>query len=579
MVSLLLPLLATSFGARAQCSNYTVYVGGGFYDYEISWQLLDDQGFVVGSGFAPQTLIYCLEPGCYTMVMYDDWGDGWNGAFFNFNLNGVTVASGTLDSGSYGTLELELGGGSCSPGGGGDCGYNLYVGGGFFDAEISWSLVNELGMNISSGFAPVNVSLCLEPGCYTLNMYDSWGDGWNNAAAQLYDPNGNLVGTASLASGSYGTGVFQVGGADCGIQEAVTASDCNDAIYVCEDLDFTVDPNGYGLVNEVPPLGSLANPDYGVFQYNPWGTFNFGCLRVGELNSTWMIVNIAGSGDLEFTFGGLGMQAGFYDWAMWSYDPGTCGNIFNNLQAPVRCNWNGVAFGGTGLASVLPPGADWTNFEPPLYVYAGEQYLICFSNYSSVSTVVPLQFGGTAIVACEPLLLPVELTRFEAESGLNRILLEWETASETNNMGYSIERSWDLKHWSGIGEVAGAGTVAVSSLYSFVDDDPREGINYYRLVQTDFNGDTQRSEVVAATNYAAGEPLVFPNPSNGTFSLRLAGAQLSRIVSFSGKEVSYKLEMHGEELAQIALTSPEPGLYALLLVYQGRQQWLPLLVQ
>ena len=138
---------------------------------------------------------------------------------------------------------------------------------------------------------------------------------------------------------------------------AVTASDCIEAVPVCTNIDFQVDPNGFGNTNEIPPLGSYGNPDYGPFSYdNPWGTYNEGCLRSGELNSTWMVVNVLTGGVLSFTFGGLGTQAGFYDWAMYPYDASACAAVASNALAPVRCNWNGFDFGGTGLAATLPPG-------------------------------------------------------------------------------------------------------------------------------------------------------------------------------------------------------------------------------
>lgn len=68
-----------------------------------------------------------------------------------------------------------------------------------------------------------------------------------------------------------------------------------------------------------------GNPDLlqGDFINSSWGSDNWGCLRSNELNSTWMIVNISGSGSLEFTFGGLGSQAGFYDWMIYPYNAST----------------------------------------------------------------------------------------------------------------------------------------------------------------------------------------------------------------------------------------------------------------
>lgn len=90
---------------------------------------------------------------------------------------------------------------------------------------------------------------------------------------------------------------------------------------------------------------------------------------------------------------------------MWPYNGlSTCAAITGNTQAPVACNWNGNCNSFTGMAAggSLPPGANASNFEAPINVIAGETYLLCLSNYSSVSQNVNLNFFGTATVACEP---------------------------------------------------------------------------------------------------------------------------------------------------------------------------------
>lgn len=177
----------------------------------------------------------------------------------------------------------------------------------------------------------------------------------------------------------------------------VTASDCVDAINVCTNLGFQISPNGSGNIpNEVPTLGSAGNPN----NNNPGGSGNKGCLKQRERNSTWMIINIATPGVLEFNFGGI-QQSGYYDWAMWPYNANSCSQIPSGSVPPVRCNWNEVAWGGTGLAATTPNDGHPENFEPPLNVQCGDRFIICFSNYSSVNTTVPLSFFGTATVSCD----------------------------------------------------------------------------------------------------------------------------------------------------------------------------------
>ena len=186
-----------------------------------------------------------------------------------------------------------------------------------------------------------------------------------------------------------------------GYAQIANAPDCADALgnFICEDADFQLTANGQG-VEEL--LGNnISNP-----QTNP-ASGNAGCiLGQGETNSTWMIITIASSGELQFSFGAAG-GTGFFDWIMWPYSPTACDEIANNTLPPIRCNWNGPSAGFTGIANPLPAGASAANFEPPFNVIAGEQYLLHMSNFSSSVTNLPLSFFGTSGVTCDPLEVTV----------------------------------------------------------------------------------------------------------------------------------------------------------------------------
>lgn len=96
-------------------------------------------------------------------------------------------------------------------------------------------------------------------------------------------------------------------------------------------------------------------------------------------------------------------------------------------------------------------------------------------------------------------VLPVELTSFEAKEAKEGVQLNWTTASEINNSYFTVERSTDGKNFTAIGEVTGAGDSYESIDYQFMDTRVAEldsEIAYYRLMQTDFDGRTNYSEVV-----------------------------------------------------------------------------------
>jgi len=389
--------------------------------------------------------------------------------------------------------------------------------------------------SVSNTTATQTLTVNMTAGVQYWIMFDTWPT-----------PNSPCPGTFSISN----------------VPPPVVASDCNQAVNVCTNINFQIDPNGFGSVNEIPALGSLGNPDFLPDGFmSPWGTDNWGCLRAGELNSTWMIVNVLTGGSLTFTFGGLGTQTGFYDWIMYPYNTGACGQVASNQLAPVRCNWNGVSFGGTGLGAPPPAGGDPTNFEPPLIVAAQTQWLICFSNWSSVTTAVPLQFGGTAVVSCSP--LPMELIAFEAVAKAGSVELEWITVQEQGTSRFVVERSPDAVGWSDVLTLDAAGESYHPTVYSTADRSPLLGTGFYRLRMEDADGSFTHShirQVEARTAQA-----IAPNPAKGAFTVLQVPADASiGLIDALGRQIPIGVTAGSAEGAVVIdpLAAP-PGVYFL----------------
>lgn len=565
----------------SQCTNYVISVTSGFWPGEVSWQIVNSGGNIVASGGAPATVNVCLNNGNYTLYFFDSYGDGWNGAIMTIRCtNGTNVYTNlTLNTGSFGSGALTFNGSvcgavSCPPG---TTAYTLQITTGSWPGEVSWNLSLN-STTISSGGATSTTSLCLAPGCYTFNMYDSFGDGWNGAQYTLLNSGGSVLFTGTLSMGSFGSVNWAIGGASCGNSGPVTASDCVNAVNVCTNLSFSINPNGFGLVNEIPQPGSLSNPfyDFGDGILSPWGTDNFGCLLSGETNSTWMVVNIWQGGTLTFTFGGLNTQTGYYDWIMYPYGPNTCQQIYNNQIAPVRCNWNLYPSGGTGLASSPPAGGYAANFEPPLAVQTGQQYLIVFSNWSSVSTSVPLQFGGTAVVSCQSLSVATDLLSFTCRPQGSGSVLNWSTASESQTDYYILERSANgFTDWQEVGRVKAAGESFQRLDYSMTDEAVlTTGTWYYRLMELETNGIYRKIEDCAVDIVSNAEGWIIPNPVKDVFRLPawMANEEV-QVLDLTGREVPF---MRRHECAgcqpELELIQNVPGVYLLRLVLSGESR-------
>ena len=113
--------------------------------------------------------------------------------------------------------------------------------------------------------------------------------------------------------------------------------------------------------------------------------------------------------------------------------------------------------------------------------------------------------------------IPVELTAFFALTFEDGIMLKWTTATETNNAGFSVERSSNNIDFTEITFVEGNGTTTEIKDYSYFDKISEAGVYYYRLKQVDFDGSFYYSNTVQIEINA---PKVFilsqnyPNPFN-----------------------------------------------------------------
>lgn len=160
----------------------------------------------------------------------------------------------------------------------------------------------------------------------------------------------------------------------------------------------------------------------------------------------------------------------------------------------------------------------WTTFA----TYAGNQ---AYYNEVAVTAsgrffrvLAKRGFGGFSIYefnlfAATP--LPVSLTSFTAVPQGKAVAVEWTTATELNNAGFEVQRSTNGLDFTTLARVDGAGNSQLANSYRYLDAAPLATLAYYRLQQTDFDGKTVYSPVVAVQ--AAGRALatlsVYPNPT------------------------------------------------------------------
>ncbi len=135
--------------------------------------------------------------------------------------------------------------------------------------------------------------------------------------------------------------------------------------------------------------------------------------------------------------------------------------------------------------------------------------------------------------------VPVELHSFHAQVVDASIVLTWQTATETNNYGFEVQRGQTQRNFHRIAFVAGRGDSVRPQFYQYKDPQPGVGVFFYRLRQIDLNGDSDYSPIVSV-NVPAPEDFVllqnYPNPFNGSTRIeftvlanRSGGTQVQRV--------------------------------------------------
>lgn len=138
--------------------------------------------------------------------------------------------------------------------------------------------------------------------------------------------------------------------------------------------------------------------------------------------------------------------------------------------------------------------------------------------------------------------LPVQLLNFNAIPMNQEVVLKWKTASELNNDFFTIQRSRDGINWNNIKFLDGAGNSSDLIEYSSIDKAPLLGISYYRLKQTDFDGQSDYSQIVSV-NYGYNSDnyiLIYPNPAISELNLITDFIEFNKIKVYNilGQEVT-----------------------------------------
>ena len=186
-----------------------------------------------------------------------------------------------------------------------------------------------------------------------------------------------------------------------------------------------------------------------------------------------------------------------------------------------------------------------------------------------VTAFSPFTFGSK-LSGVNP--LPISLLEFKATCLADAIVLNWSTASETNNDYFIVERSLDGKDWTDIGHVKGAGTSSSVKKYATTDDFKSSDLVYYRLTQVDFDGRKESFDLIAVSCAGDEDILkVYPNPASNELFIELdlngnyGEGELNLISAFGKVCVQESVNLiKGKSAVKLPLNL-ESGVYILSL--------------
>ncbi len=270
------------------------------------------------------------------------------------------------------------------------------------------------------------------------------------------------------------------------------------------------------------------------------------------------------------------------------------------IPASASCNgtydkqtgtWNITANGTNGnydYTIMLHPGGDnATALNGAIYdamqkdnVFANDPCAAVLNNNSATGLN---SFSTFKMLGGITSALPVELISFEVIKQATSDLVKWTTATEINSSHFNVQRSANGVDFLTLGKVNSKGNNSTNELnYSFIDETPQVGHNYYRLEQVDIDGKKSYSKIIDIIWTNSGPVSLYPNPTKDQLNIDYSANKVSqaeiRLMDMSGRVVKSIVSKSalGINHMEISLNELASGIYHIQLfsnsqlMYQGK---------
>jgi hypothetical protein len=463
------------------------------------------------------------------------WPDAVNGGSIRIDITNVVDADATY-------LELMTLGSTCAPS----------------------ACVGSNQMTIATGlFGGINTFVEFTVGAGVTDYYfvvDSQGDGVDDAITSYdiqaicfatgieMDVNSNCTPIPVTAAANQGYYATWDGAAPPATGNAVTLAAAG-PYTICENI-YIENPAGWEWLKDFDV--TLGDCWINISNLTPNGSFNGFYNTLGD----WMSTIGGGTPNvLNWTFDNFDNSTwgdgsvGAYNCNLYTFcytadvDP-TC-NVNTGLQNSISGTDDGVGAGGGGAVNA----------------------------------------NNITIGSTSPTVLPIELLSFSASlkerDGRYAVILNWRTSTEINNDYFTVERSVDGSEYEEIFTTPAAGNSSDINNYFGVDEAPYEGVSYYRLKQTDFDGKFEYFDIVPVNISNITDLKIYPNPVRSEMTVSMKAKLDNSVVSINIYNTQGELIIHQNNIlnegmndVQIDMGKYAQGLYFISLEHDGVKKHL-----
>lgn len=188
----------------------------------------------------------------------------------------------------------------------------------------------------------------------------------------------------------------------------------------------------------------------------------------------------------------------------------------------------------------------------------------------------PFTFGGVTIIT-----LPISLVSFDATLENRKVKLSWITETEVNNDYFTIEKTVDGINFEFVAKIDGAGNHQETLHYTVMDENPYNGISYYRLKQTDYSGksETFPLRTISHLGSSSDKLAVYPNPisKDDYMTINVPGEKNDQadlqITDVLGQVFYSKSVILNQKNEQLTFPLPETictGMYIVSIASEGK---------